>query len=120
MKVTKERHLSREAFEALAPALKRSNMDWFDLFRIMRGPAWMIWNIGNVGWVFTVANEDDEIEVLLAGGKLAKECVGPWEQAMLSEPGHRGMTIRIEGRKGWRRLLPDWEWCDGILYKEVE
>jgi hypothetical protein len=119
MKVTREHALSLDAFLALTPALKRSNMSWRDIERIMRGEGWAIWNIGNTGWVFTMLNEDDEIEVLLAGGSRARECVGPWERAMRAEPAHKGKVMRVDGRKGWARLLPHWKRADGVLYQRI-
>lgn len=120
MIVRQERWLSPPAVRAFTPALKRSNFGWLDVTRWMQGEGWAIWNIGGVGYVFTLVNDNDEIEVLLAGGERAKECVPHWEAAMLAHPAHKGMTLRMDGRKGWRRLLPDWELRgDGALYRRV-
>lgn len=119
MIVTREYGLSDEAVDALGPALARSNMNWADIAEIMCGYGWAVWNCGNLCWVFTMVNRDDEVEVLLAGGKRARECVQPWVDAMLSEPAHRGLTLRVDGRKGWARLLPDWERRDDVLYLKV-
>lgn len=119
MQVTREHWLSAEAFVALNPAIARSNFDWLDVARIMRGHGWAVWNIGNVGWVFTMANTDNEIEVLLAGGRDAKTCLPLWEAAVVAEPAHKGMTVRIESRPGWRKLLPHWERRDDVLYLRI-
>jgi hypothetical protein len=119
MKVKQQRHVSREAAEALLPALKYSNMSIAEVEQVLDGYGWMIWNVGNLCWVLTMVNSDNEIEVLLAGGRKARECVAPWLQAMLQEPAHRAMTIRVDGRKGWSRYLKDFERRDGVLYMKV-
>ena len=119
MNVTREHFLSKEAFEALTPAIVRSNFDWRDIARIMQGHGWAVWNIAGLCWVFTMVNAENEIEVLLAGGKDARRCIGPWEAAMIAEPAHKGMTLRGEGRAGWAKLLPHWERRDDVLYLKV-
>lgn len=105
-------------------ALPTANFGWDYIESIMRGEQpdarmGTVWNVGNLCWVFTIVNLDDEIEVLLAGGRKARECVAPWLQAMLQEPAHRAMTIRVDGRKGWSRLLPNFERRDDVLYLKV-
>lgn len=120
MRVEQEFQLTPAAIRALAPALKRSNIGWIELNEYMRGEGWCIWNIGGVGYVFTLINQDNEIEVLLAGGERAKDCVPYWEAAMLAHPSHKGLTVRVDGRKGWRRLLAHWDCdADGILTKRI-
>jgi hypothetical protein len=119
MKVKQQRHLSNEAADAFLRALKYSNLTPADVAEILSGYGWMIWNCGNLSWVLTAIDSDGEVEVLLAGGRCARECIGPWEQAMIQEPAHIGKTIRIDGRKGWSRLLPHWERRDGVLYLKV-
>jgi hypothetical protein len=119
MKVTQQRYVTAEAWEAITRPLYRSNLTPEDVLVILRGYGWMIWNCGNLSWVLTMANTDNEIEVLLCGGQRARECIGPWEESMLAEPAHKGKTLRIEGRKGWQRLLPHWERRDGALYRKV-
>lgn len=119
MKVKQQRHVSQEAADAFLRALKYSNMTVQDVEQILQGYGWMIWNINNLCWVLTMVNSEDEIEVLLAGGHRARECVAPWVQAMLQEPAHRAKVIRVEGRKGWSRYLKDWERRDGVLYMKV-
>jgi hypothetical protein len=115
-----EHFLSLEAYAALDRAVVRANFGWPDIVRFMQGQGWAIWNCGGLSWVFTMVDTDDEIEVLLAGGREARKCVGPWEAAMLAHPAHRGMTLRIDGRKGWGRLLPHWERRDDVLYLKVQ
>jgi len=119
VKVRIERQLSADAFLALDPAVARSNVDWFDVSLMLQGNG-RVWNIGDTSFVFTIVNEDDEIEVLLAGGRMAADCVGPWEAAMVAHPAHQGLTLRVDGRKGWRRLLKHWD-CDenGVLTLKV-
>ena len=119
MIVTQERFVSDEAARQLSRALKYSNLTPADVAEILAGHGWMIWNCGNLSWVLTMANDDDEIEVLLCGGKKARECIAPWLEAMLEEPAHHAKTIRIDGRKGWSKLLTDFEHRDGVLYLKV-
>jgi hypothetical protein len=124
MKVKQQRHISPQAKAALMRALPTANFTWDDVENIIRGndpdaKCGTIWNVGNLCWVFTAINWADEIEVLLAGGEKARECIDYWLQAMLQEPAHRAKTIRIEGRKGWSRLLPQFERRDGVLYMKV-
>jgi hypothetical protein len=121
VKVKQQRHVSPEAAAALAKALPYANFDAGYIEQVLEGFGWAVWNVGNLCWVLTMVNTDKEIEVLLAGGSDAKNCFGPWEKAMLAEPAHRGMTIRVDGRKGWRRYLKNWD-CDanGVLTKRVE
>ena len=119
MKVKQQRHLSREAAEALSRALPYANFTAEEVDRILDGYGWMIWNVGNLCWVLTMANEDGEIEVLLCGGERARECFPYWEAAMLAEPAHKGRVIRVDGRKGWSRLLRHWERRDDVLYLRV-
>jgi hypothetical protein len=119
MKVKQQRHISAEAEAALLKALPYSNLTIEDVQEILRGYGWMIWNCGNLCWVLTMANMDGEIEVLLAGGEQAKECLPYWEAAMLAEPAHKGRVIRGDGRKGWARLLKHWERRDDVLYLRV-
>lgn len=119
MKVKQQRHVSAEAWAALSKALPYANFTADDVARILAGYGWMIWNVGNLCWVLTMVNMDDEIEVLLCGGTRARECFPYWEAAMLKEPAHKGMTIRVDGRKGWSRLLRHWERRDDVLYLRV-
>jgi len=121
MKVKQQRHVSAEAWAALSKALPYANFTAADVEQILSGYGWMIWAIDGKTFVLTMVNQDREIEVLLAGGSDAANCIGPWEKAMLSDPAHKGMTIRIDGRKGWRKYLKHWD-CDanGVLTKRVD
>ena len=119
MKVKQQRHVSAEAWAALSKALPYANFTADDVARILAGYGWMIWAIDGKTYVLTMVNADNEIEVLLAGGSDAANCIGPWERAMLQEPAHKGMTIRVDGRKGWSRLLRHWERRDDVLYLRV-
>lgn len=108
------------AFLALDRAVERDGHDWAEILGWMKRRKAVLWSIGGVGFVLTFANSENEIEVLLAGGERAAECVGPWEAKMLTVPAHKGCTLRVDGRKGWRRLLPNWN-CDenGVLTLKV-
>lgn len=124
MKVKQQRHLSREAAEALSKALPYANFTADDVGRIMKNEDpdtkyWAVWNVGNLCWVFTIINWLDEVEVLLCGGEQVRECLPHWERAISECPMHKGKVLRADGRKGWRRILPHWECQDGVLYREV-
>jgi len=120
MKVKQQRHVSAEAWAALSKALPYANFTEGDVRDILAGYGWMIWAIGNLCWVLTMANQDGEIEVLLCGGTRARECQPYWEAAMKAEPAHKGRVIRVDGRKGWSRLLRHWERRDDVLYLKVD
>ena len=120
MKVKQQRHISPEAAAALSKALPYYNFGTSDIEQILAGYGWMIWNVGNLCWVLTMINADDEIEVLLCGGTRARECLPHWEAAMKSEPAHKGRVIRVDGRKGWARLLKHWERRDGVLFLRID
>lgn len=111
--------LDDRAFLALNPAVQRDGHDWVQLVEWLDEGAAQVWKIGETGYVLTLANGDDEIEVLLAGGANARACIGPWEAAMKAHPAHKGKTLRIEGREGWKRLLRHWNERDGVLYMKV-
>lgn len=119
MKVKQQRHVSAEAWAALKPALKYANFTEQDVARILDGYGWAVWNVGNLCWVLTCVDSEDEIEVLLCGGERARECFPYWERAMLEEPAHKGRTIRVDGRKGWARVLKHWERQGDVLYLKV-
>jgi hypothetical protein len=120
MKVKQQRHVSPEAASALAKALPYANFDAAHIERILEGQGWMIWAVGNLCWVLTMVNADDEIEVLLCGGTRARECLPYWEAAMRAEPAHKGRVVRVDGRKGWARLLKHWDRRDGVLYLRID
>lgn len=119
MIVTREYGLTESAVRALKPSLAVSNFGWQEILDVLNGYGWAIWNIGDISWVVTMINMDGEIEVLLAGGKDPKKCLPLWEAAMLEEPDHKGLTLRVESRKGWQRLLPHWERRDDVLYLRI-
>lgn len=111
--------LDDRAFLALDPAARRDGHDWIEICDWLNTGCAAVWKIGESGYVLTLANGDDEIEILLGGGENARACAGPWEEAALAHPAHRGKTLRLEGRKGWRRIFRHWDERDGVLYKEV-
>lgn len=100
--------LDMAAMKAMNAAVTRDKHDWAEIMGWIKEGAAQVWLINGTGYAMTVANVDDEIEVILAGGFDARGCVGPWEEAMKAHPAHKGKTLRIEGRKGWQRLLPHW------------
>lgn len=102
--------LNDEAVQALDPAMKRGGNDWFEAQQWIQEGSARVWRINGTGYALTVANMDNEIEVVAAGGIGARKCIKPWLEAMWADPRHKGMTIKIEGaRRGWKRLLPDWK-----------
>lgn len=111
--------LDDRAFLALNPAAQRDGHDWVQICDWLNTGCAAVWKIGESGYVLTLANGDNEIEVLLAGGERAAECAVHWEREMHARPEHAGMTLRVEGRKGWKRILRDWDEREGVLYKEV-
>lgn len=117
MNVSQQFAWTPEAIRALAPAVERAdNFGWIEINDWMRGHGWSLWNIGGQAWAFTLVNMDDEIEVLLAGGRGARACVKPFVEAVKNHPAHAGMTLVARGRRGWRRLLTDWtQRADGTL-----
>ena len=72
-----------------------------------------VWRVGAEAWALTFVNECEEVEIIAAGGRGAWAAVPPFEKHMRELPEHEGMTLRVEGRKGWARLLPHWE-CENM------
>lgn len=108
-----------EAIRALDPAVQRDGHQWADILRWLEEGSAQIWQIDGTGYALTVANIKDEIEVVLAGGRNARGCVGPWEAAMRADPRHKGHTLTLTGRRGWKRLLPHWA-CEELGGKYVK
>jgi len=98
--------LDDEAKAALAPSM--GVIDWADVEQWLADRVACVWRIGRDAWALTFANCDNEIEFLAAGGSGAWKAMPVFDKAMRKLPAHAGMTFRIEGRKGWARLLPDW------------
>jgi len=124
MKVKQQRHISLQAKEALSKALPFANFGWGDVETIVAGDdpdhdRALVWNVGNLCWVLTAINWLGEVEVLLCGGERVRECIPHWEAAILADPAHMDRPIRADGRKGWQRILPNWERRDGVLYLKV-
>jgi hypothetical protein len=124
MKVKQQRHLCDRSQTALRRALPYANFTWADVREIMAGndpdtKHWMIWNVGNLCWVFTIINWMDEVEVLLCGGQRVRECLPHWEAAITQDPLHKGKPVCANGRKGWQRILPHWERREDGLYLKV-
>lgn len=111
--------LDELAVAALNPAVERDGHDWAQIVEWLNMGAAQVWQVGGRAYVLTLANGDDEIEVLLCGGKDVRPLVPVWEAAMWQYRAHIGKTFRVEGRKGWRRLLPHWQERDGVLYMKV-
>ena len=121
MIVQQEWYLTDEAAKAFEPSVVRANFGWPEFFEWLASPSGCIWNIGNQGWVFTIVNEADELEILLCGGRDSKACAQAFEQAAIAHPAHKGMTMRLEGRPAWRRIFKHWN-CDanGVLTRAIE
>lgn len=102
--------LTEDVARLLDPAMRRGGNDWFDAQQWLAEGSAQIWLINGTGYVLAVANTDNEIEVLAAGGSDARSCAGEWERTMRADPRHKGMTLKIAGsRRGWKRLFPHWE-----------
>ena len=111
--------LTIPAFTQLDRANRDDTHDWVKVCEWLQEGSAQVWSINDEGYVLTLANADDEIEVLMAGGENARKNVPVWEAAMIAFPAHKGKTLRIDGRKGWKRYLPHWEERDGVLYMKV-
>lgn len=97
----------------LQKSLDRGNNTWEQIEGWLADRVACVWEINAQAWAVTFANADDEIELVLGGGQGAFQCVPPFAEAMLALPEHRGKTLRLEGRKGWRRFLVDWD-CEEV------
>lgn len=100
--------LSDDVKRELEPSLEASAWDWDEIERWIAAGVAAVWQIGSDAWAITAANADDEIDVIVGGGKGANRATRPFLQAMENLPVHRGLTLRIEGRRGWRRWCKDW------------
>lgn len=116
--------LTGEVKRQLSRSLKRSAWTWTEIEEWIAAGVAAVWQIGSDAWAITAANADDEIDVVVAGGRGAKRATQPFLEAMESLPIHRGLTLRIEGRRGWKRWCKGWH-CeeagggDVILTKKV-
>ena len=100
---------SEAVLSALQASMERCNRTWAEIADWYRQGRACFWQIGNDAFVLTVAEGDNTIDILLAGGGGAIAAARPFEKAMLSLPEHAGKTLRIEGRAGWRRFYQDWD-----------
>ncbi|NRA42745.1 MAG: hypothetical protein HRU21_10640 [Pseudomonadales bacterium] len=98
--------LDEQAKAALAPSM--GPITWDEVEAWLSDYVACVWRIGLDAWALTFANSDNEIEFLAAGGSGAWKAMPIFDKAMRNLPEHAGKTFRIEGRKGWARLLPDW------------
>ena len=98
---------------ALAPSYDRSNCDWVEIERWIAEGVAAAWQIRDSAYGVTFANADDEIELLLGGGSGAIRHVPPFISAMETLPVHRGLTLRLEGRRGWKRFCAGWD-CEEV------
>lgn len=111
--------IDERAFRELDRASRWERHDWVQVCDWLAEGSAQVWNVNDEAFVLTLANNDNEIEVLMCGGKNARANVPVWEAAMLSCPAHKGCTLRLEGRKGWRRYLPHWDYRDGVLTRKI-
>ena len=110
--------LDDEAKAALGPSM--GPLTWQEVEGWIAEGCACVWRIGQSAWALTLANGDYEVEILAAGGSGAWRAAAPFEKAMRALPEHKGMTLRIDGRAGWRRLYRHWD-CDesGVLTLKV-
>lgn len=102
--------LTDDIRRTIQPSVERDGHDWSEIERWFATGAACVWEIGEkLGFVVTLANTNDEIEAVLCGGVSAKDWIEPLEAAVRAFPAHRGHTLRVEARKGWKRLLRHWK-----------
>lgn len=107
-----------EIIDALQPSLTRGNCNWDEIQLAIDTAAACIWQVGMQAWIVTMCNTDDEIEVLVCGGKGAFECAQPFEDAMRALPEHKGKKFRLEGRRAWKRIFKGWN-CEDLAGGDV-
>lgn len=95
--------------QSLQPSMDTGNCTWEEIERDLANKAACVWQVGEQAWLITCVNVDDEVEILLCGGRGAFAVAGPFEAAMKALPAHKGMTLRIAGRKAWRRIFKHWD-----------
>lgn len=95
--------------QALAPSLAKSAWEWEEILLWIMDRVACIWAIGNDAWAVTAANDENEIDIVVCGGSGALQAARPFLAAMSELPQHKGKTLRIEGRPGWRRFCEDWQ-----------
>ena len=105
--------LTDEIKQGLAPSLATSDWDWPEIERWLADGVAAVWQIGADAWGITAANSDDEIDIIVAGGRGANRAARPFLQAMETLPVHRGLTLRLEGRRGWKRFCAGWD-CEEV------
>lgn len=98
---------------ALQPSLDCSGWDWPKIEKWMQDRVAAVWQIGGQAWAVTAANIDGEVDIIVGGGRGAIRATRPFLKAMESLPAHKGLTLRIEGRRGWKRFCDDWQ-CEEV------
>jgi len=107
--------LCERARAALADAVRRSNVTWGEVEAWLGEGAACLWEIaGGKAYAVTLAS-GDEVEGLLAGGSEARSWAAQFGREMREHPLHQGRRLVVNGRAGWKRLLPDWQEVDGEL-----
>ena len=101
--------LSETAKDALQASLDTSAWEWPVIEQCLADLTAAVWRIGDDAWAITVANADDEIDIIAGGGRGANKATRPFLEAMERYPAHRGFTLRLEGRRGWMRFCKGWE-----------
>lgn len=100
--------LTNEVKRHLKPSFDMGNFDWTEIEQAIATYAACVWQVGDAAWIVTMVNTDNEIEILLCGGVNAWAVASPFEATMRSLPQHKGMTLRIDGRKAWKRVFKHW------------
>ena len=107
--------LTDRAREKLARAVERSNVTWDQIEAWLGEGSACLWEIaGGEAYAVTLAS-GNEVEGLLAGGSNARSWAAQFGAEMRAHPLHRGRRLVVNGRAGWKRLLPDWQEVDGEL-----
>lgn len=105
--------LTGDVKRALAKSMATSAWTWPEVEEWIAARVACCWRIGSDAWAVTAANDEDEIDIVVAGGRGANKAAPAFLKAMLELPEHRGFTLRIEGRRGWKRFCKDWN-CEEV------
>lgn len=82
---------------------------------IERGPGWHLWTVHMHGELVGAANvrrcTDASVDVVLVGGRNAKEWIGPLDSRLGEWAVAEGATrMTARGRRGWARVLIKQGW----------
>ena len=99
--------------QELARSMETSEWTWPQIEEWIATKTACVWQIGCMAWAITAVNEDEEVDVIVAGGRGANRASAPFLRAIEALPEHKGLTLRIEGRRGWKRYAKNWD-CEEV------